>query len=770
MTIDERVRDALHAYADPIEPAPGSWDRIEARLDDRLPRERRPRTPLVLAGVGILVIVALIAAAVVRDVGDESNVVSDPGVVAPMPSRILAITVDRKPVVIDSKTSQRVNGFGTFGGIPPGSQVAVTPDGSRAFVVQGGEPGGLAVRSALGCAESQVVQLDLQQPRVDGVVSERAGAPTVSPDGRYLAYLRCRPNNPRPAEIVLVDLETGAETVAPAGPVDLLGRLSFAPDSRHVVFDVWEGDLTAVRRFDLVGREPVPVDAQNGDDFSTAFRGSSDAQLVPNGDRFVYESRDSRPLGGGRLFRLPGPLDQVTLASDRSGDHILATNDGSLYRWSVGDEEPTKLTGEYFGAAWIPGTDPPVPEPSPTALPPQRVLVFGTTSTGGTSMVVLSSASREGIGEMQGVSGVVAGSPVAVTPDGAFAYVVRKSPNSFSTCGGGDSIFKQAIGPGVRAGDEIPNATAPAVSPDGKYLAYLACRADGDGPWLTMRDLQTGEEESNFFAVDYDAARLQFSPDSSRLLVASTRQPSSAEFEVVNGRLRRVGFGAAATSFAAGYWGADTFVVLDRTNPSGAVLAVPRAGGTAETLLDAQPLDGTVTNVIPNLAGNALLVIVDDSRLYWWAPGMAAPSPLDQKMLTAAWMPDAPAQPASAPSTGAHVPDDFPAAVPRPKALQLRAVASAKTPPMREHTLRYAMEGVDVDATYYAYLRALDRAHFDVRASSSGVDDETREGRIRAVGKRWDVEVTIGPDPRTGRLQWELRVSSHGFTDSLRVG
>jgi hypothetical protein len=369
MTIDERVRDALHAYADPIEPTPGSWDRIEARLDDRLPRERQARGPLVLAAVGILVIVALIGFAVVRD-GEHTDVVIE---------------------------------------------------------------------------------------------------------------------------------KSGPTSVVPAAP-----------------------------------------------------------------------------------------------------------------------------------------------------KPPQRVLVFGTTSAGGTSMVVLPSASRDGSGDMQGVSGVVAGSPVAVTPDGSFAYVVRKSPNMFSTCGGGASIFRQVIGSGARAGDEIANATAPAVSPDGRYLAHLECKNASDGPSLVLRDLRTGTAESALvIGVDYFAGVLQFSADSARLLVANGPDASGPsggfEFDVVDGRLEaRRTIATTPQTFVAGYWGPGAYLAVGIGPEGQAVVVAPSTrGGVERALFDARGLEGSITGLIPNVAGTAMLVIVDDARLFWWAPGMEQPAKLDDEMTTAAWMPDA---------------------------------------------------------------------------------------------------------------------------------
>ncbi len=177
MTIDERVRDALHAYADPIEPAPGSWDRIEARLDQLLPRERRPRTPLLVAAVGILVIVALIAAAVVRDLDDQSNVVIDKGRVgAPMPGRIVAVTTSGRVVVLDA-ASGKVLETRAADGTSSAEQVAVATDGEAMYF----GPRGFDQ----SCADRSLSKLTLDSPvRAVDPIAARGLSPAMSPDGK----------------------------------------------------------------------------------------------------------------------------------------------------------------------------------------------------------------------------------------------------------------------------------------------------------------------------------------------------------------------------------------------------------------------------------------------------------------------------------------------------------------------------------------------------------------------------------------------------------
>src|SRR3954467_12904786 len=80
-----------------------------ARLDERLPHERRARGPLLVAAVGILVIVALLGAALVRDLNDDSNVISDPGVVAGMPGLAVGATGDGRIVVLDVASGKVVD-------------------------------------------------------------------------------------------------------------------------------------------------------------------------------------------------------------------------------------------------------------------------------------------------------------------------------------------------------------------------------------------------------------------------------------------------------------------------------------------------------------------------------------------------------------------------------------------------------------------------------------------------------------------------------------
>ncbi len=198
---------------------------------------------------------------------------------------------------------------------------------------------------------------------------------------------------------MLRDLVTNAEQVTSApSSMRLGGGLAFARDSRHVLLGVDE----ELHRLDLVGGEALP-----GEDIGIAAgvtpRGTRDDQyLVLKGSPgTVLVATGPQPFTARQLFKLPETSKQ--LAADPSGDHVLsATVNGSLYRWSVGDDAPTKVADGIETAAWIPGAKPPDPDPElePSALPSQRVLVFGTTARGSGSMEILPSATQAGVGDM----------------------------------------------------------------------------------------------------------------------------------------------------------------------------------------------------------------------------------------------------------------------------------------------------------------------------------------------------------------------------------
>jgi hypothetical protein len=120
------------------------------------------------------------------------------------------------------------------------------------------------------------------------------------------------------------------------------------------------------------------------------------------------------------------------------------------------------------------------------------------------------------------------------------------------------------------------------------------------------------------------------------------------------------------------WWDADSLTALGNGPEGQSVVVVSVAtGGVERSLFDANVLDGTVTNVIASVAGGATLVTVDDSKLFWWTPGMAKPSQLDPKMLTAAWLPDTvPAAPSGA--TVGFPPEVFTAVSGRPVRLDAR--------------------------------------------------------------------------------------------------
>jgi hypothetical protein len=152
----------------------------------------------------------------------------------------------------------------------------------------------------------------------------------------------------------------------PTAPGEGVTTLSWAPDSQRLTFRLStarEGSYLRVldTRQDVTlgetpilgsGESQITVDGVLGD------TGEYFAALSPGGsssDPLRVVALDPVTLDITRdLFRFPGPCCGQSFASDTSGRHVLGVAvDGGLYRWSEGEDEPTKIADGVTAAVWV---------------------------------------------------------------------------------------------------------------------------------------------------------------------------------------------------------------------------------------------------------------------------------------------------------------------------------------------------------------------------------------------------------------------------------
>ena len=126
---EQLLRDALRAEVDEVHASADAFARLETRLP---PGSRRPVRGMIIAGVGVVLLAALVAGAVAATREPKPH----PSAAAPstVPRRIVAVTSGFRLVVLDSRTGRTVRDLGadvgTFRGAP---EVAASPDGAAVF-------------------------------------------------------------------------------------------------------------------------------------------------------------------------------------------------------------------------------------------------------------------------------------------------------------------------------------------------------------------------------------------------------------------------------------------------------------------------------------------------------------------------------------------------------------------------------------------------------------------------------------------------------------
>ncbi len=389
---EDDLRATLHDEAARVDVGANSLGRIHDRLatPDRAPMRFAARS-----AIAVVVVAALVAAALVtfRDRDDLARVSGR----ASYPRRILAMTEQHQPVVLDALTGRRIEQYESRS-YAAGTQVAVAPDGRDFYFVDGD--------GNKGCEGHSILRFGLPPSGRPGTsIADEASAPAISSDGRYLAFYRCLPGDERADELVLRELATGSEQVWRATAPDFFGeRLVFESDSRHLIIEMNRDQVgSAGRHRRLNGLYRLATEAGSvlpGVEFGVApfaFFGA----IGPNGDyvghypnRFRPRDPDPvvimRPIDAERPsafsaapeFFVPQGLESAT--SDPTGRHVLAVAGRTLYRWSRGDRHPTRIRDGVIAAVWIPDAPAATPPPSIAAVRTDGHVVLLDPATGAT--------------------------------------------------------------------------------------------------------------------------------------------------------------------------------------------------------------------------------------------------------------------------------------------------------------------------------------------------------------------------------------------------
>ena len=415
--IETRLADALSAYADTVEPAPGGWARLRGRVDGRVRTSRRA-VVAVLAGAGA-VAAAIALVVVLADDGDgpgggvemipatpptSGAVPTDPtGTTAPAEATtttvavpygvdgVVAATADGRVVLLDVEGSE----VRTLVDASEGRQVMqVALDPDRAHLWYLSKPAGTG---GYGCGTLYEVAT------AEGATAASHGTGlhfALSPDGEHVAVsLRfddsdpstCNDDSMRSAISIRSTLSgdeqdrIAAEATAAKGPL-FVQWLAWSPGGDRLAASIcWEG--CDVRVFDVAADAdggcppgalcPASLPRTIADGVALVAEGSADYPAWTKDGRLVVNEHCCYPddAGGSRVVAFDPatgargevlldyadtPLRGITTdagtPSTFQGDtrYLVVLYENSADIW-VPPAAATTLAGDILAAAWAPG-------------------------------------------------------------------------------------------------------------------------------------------------------------------------------------------------------------------------------------------------------------------------------------------------------------------------------------------------------------------------------------------------------------------------------
>jgi hypothetical protein len=638
---EQRLRDALHAEVDELHAAPGAFERLEQRLGMK---GRSAEHSALLVGVAVVLVVALTVGAVALARDPSSRRVPAGPALGGMPRRVLAITDRNQPVVLDARTGRVLTRYESHS-VAAGTQVAVAPDGRSFYFVDG--------IGNEGCQDHSILRFGLA-PGIPGQsIADDASEPAISPDGRYLAFYRCTGGDAagaaRPDQLVVRDLRLGGDRVLVPPPGTFFGeRLIFDADSRHLIYEAVglpAAVATDLRRVDLSAGSPMP-----GLAFGVAQRlvgaldsGARYLVVAPHVENRKRQAGDlvasvgpDPAVPGVRSEAFEGwfwlPSDVTSAAADRTGRHAVAVSRSTLYRWSRGDAEPTKLRDGIVAAAWIPDRA--------ADRSPRAIATIGGAGVPRNTVRFLDP--RDGVELGRAEVGPDPVTHVAATPDGRL--VIATVPQGGSDCDGTTELVDLATGRRERLLGEAVEAV---VNRHGLAAYAIHC----DGVTLGFTDLVSGENSRSdpLGRVRSDVTGLRvlgWSPNGKWLLYRlrspdrTQRFYASRLWPAVRQSRKKV----VALPSGGGIVGA---AFLDNNH-----IALAEPGGHEEVEVRrwkigtrGREVPSPVVQRLPELptvlrtdAGGTRVLAVG-TRLAWWRVGDGALHTFPQSVTDATWMP-----------------------------------------------------------------------------------------------------------------------------------
>jgi len=348
------------------------------RSDGSLKAQHRTVRRLAAALIGLLGLTAGILLATGSD--DRPRIATaGPKASTALPGEIVAVTTDRRLVVMSSADRRVIRVLAedalAEGKDADGStSLSVTPDGQTVYFMR--QPA-----DCMTCASIAAV------PTAGGSITNPLGAgccirsPAVSPDGRWLAFTGV-PNRSDAGRAILVralDAASGGTEDrywSSEAPLSIgIVNLSWAPDSRHLAFvQADAADCKCLRRLDIDAPESTLLDHAPRIEIKGADGMSSPVYLGETGQMLAVSDVGDVPgeslTGAGKPLRIVAidpktakvtrTLSDLDFANqpvaDPSGAHILVRSANALYRWSEGDEQPTKIADDILAAQWVPSS------------------------------------------------------------------------------------------------------------------------------------------------------------------------------------------------------------------------------------------------------------------------------------------------------------------------------------------------------------------------------------------------------------------------------